>query len=811
MSVEQESEPMSRKARARVSHQAELFGGPQLILAKLIVRLEKTVQAFALPLMLAGFFVALAWLGAFTSLYPWAHLAALIVFVVFFFDALGKARVVYRAATPGEAKRRLETASGLRHRPLDVLEDRPIGSDDEQLQLWRTHTERAKEQLQKRRWPGWALSFTDRDPYAIRYALILLLCLGGFCSWGVWGGRLIAAINPALGKQLSVFSPTLDAWITPPEYTGLPPIMIATPAGARHDGDVVDVPAGSFITAHLAGHDGDTPELTVNNEKMLFKASDKDDFEISSVITSGETIAIHRGWQNLGSWHVRVVPDQPPQIAFTEPPSATERKTTRIVYTASDDYGVTTVSVKITPKQSLPGADNNPVTIVLATPNSKDIKRESFLDLTPHPWAGLPVAIQLFATDAVGHVAESASADFILPERTFMNPIARALIDERRKLLQNPSDDNLHNEIANTMASIARQPSDYRGDPAVLLALRSGAVRLVLNRTPEIAEPVSNILWQSAVRIEDGTVGVAQDNLRQAQKDLADALDRNASQEEIERLIDRLHQALAQYLQQLATQLAQQPAQSSELQQVLGKQMNMITPQDLGRMLEQLRTLSATGSRDEARQELSKLQQLLENMSSAPPQLSAEQKMDLQKLETLRDITQKQQELLDQTFRNAQNDNDVQENHKILGQQAALLQQLQELMGKGQSVKPAENLQQGAQSMQAAEEALGQNTARRAAQHQNEALQALQKGMQEMADSLQAEMMMLPGAGAMGMKYDPLGRTTGLAPDDEGVKVPDQMEVQRVREILNELQRRAGDGARSKTERDYIDRLLQNF
>ena len=44
----------------------------------------------------------------------------------------------------------------------------------------------------------------------------------------------MTAVNPAIGPSLSLFHPALDAWITPPEYTGMAPIMIATPAGSQH-------------------------------------------------------------------------------------------------------------------------------------------------------------------------------------------------------------------------------------------------------------------------------------------------------------------------------------------------------------------------------------------------------------------------------------------------------------------------------------------------------------------------------------------------------------------------------------------------
>jgi hypothetical protein len=72
--------------------------------------------------------------------------------------------------------------------------------------------------------------------------------------------------------------------------------------------------------------------------------------------------------------------------------------------------------------------------------------------------------------------------------------------------------------------------------------------------------------------------------------------------------------------------------------------------------------------------------------------------------------------------------------------------------------------------------------------------------------------MMGAQEGGMYGQSDPFGRDYGnLFRDDGSIKVPEQMETKRVREILDELQRRAGDMSRPKTERDYIERLLQNF
>jgi uncharacterized protein (TIGR02302 family) len=804
-----------RGSRAVLPPRTGFPGRRQLILAQAIVGLENFARVFARPVLLIGFFFAFAWLGLFAALYPWAHLIALVLFATVFFDALGRARAHYRPASLSTAKRRVEWTSGLTHRPLDVLNDRPAIAGDEQHDLWQTHVERARMQLKNPRWPCWRLTFADRDPYALRYALLILLAVGAVGSWGAWGGRLLAAVNPALGTSSVFFKPALDAWITPPQYTGLPPIMIATPAGAQNNRDVIVVPEGSTMTAHLAEKSGDAPKLLVNDQIQNFVTDDHRDFGATATLVSGDTISIHRGWQELGHWHIRIVPDQPPKVALIEPPSVSERRSVRLVWQANDDYGVTSVTATITPRESLPGAGNQPIEIQLASPDAKDVKRVSFEDLTASPWAGLAVQIQLSAINAAGHRAQSEPADFVLPERVFFHPLARALIDERKKLLQNPSDEGVRNEAANVMAAIAaHHAADYRDDPVVMMALRAGAVRLVLDRAGEAIPSVTDILWQTAVRIEDGATGVAEQNLRTTQKELADALDRGADQGEVQKLIDRLHEALAQYIAQLAAHTGPSPM-NDELQQALGTRPDMLTPQDLDHMLEQMRDLSAAGSRDAARAELAKLQQLLENMHTGQPQLTDAQQKMLQRIAALRDLGRRQQQLLDETFRQAgANTGTPSDARKLALQQEDLRHALRSLIDGG-SDDATDDLNQGDQAMKDANADLERNVPRGAVQHQNEALAAIRQAMQSMTDGLRASMFMLPGPGMeeFGDGHDPFGRSGfgNFARDDGGIKVPDHMEMRRVREILDELQRRAGDSDRSKTERDYIDRLLRNF
>jgi hypothetical protein len=65
----------------------------------------------------------------------------------------------------------------------------------------------------------------------------------------------------------------------------------------------------------------------------------------------------------------------------------------------------------------------------------------------------------------------------------------------------------------------------------------------------------------------------------------------------------------------------------------------------------------------------------------------------------------------------------------------------------------------------------------------------------------------------MTQNRDPAGRPlNGLdGLDGRDVKIPEESDLQRSREILDELLRRAGERFRPNIERDYIDRLLKRF
>ena len=87
-------------------------------------------------------------------------------------------------------------------------------------------------------------------------------------------------------------------------------------------------------------------------------------------------------------------------------------------------------------------------------------------------------------------------------------------------------------------------------------------------------------------------------------------------------------------------------------------------------------------------------------------------------------------------------------------------------------------------------------------------------GLRAAAESLAKSMQQQSGGGSEeGMTEDPLGRRTedGHAREGDDIDIPTETTTTQSRRILNELRRRQGDLQRPQDERDYIDRLLENF
>ncbi len=782
------------------------------------------------PLGVLGLFLVLAFSDMLPALPGLAHaliLAALLLGFLWF--ALGAVR---RFRWPSEvaARRRLELASGLAHRPLETLRDRlPSGIvDPGALALWRLHQRRVAEQIRRLRVGRPRGGLLGVDPYGLRAPLLIGLGLALIAAWGEMGPRLARAVLPELTLFGPVKPPTLVLWVTPPAYTGLAPLTLDPGAAAEQP---IAIPVDSTLLAQVEGGRR-IPVLESGGAEHPFTQTAERIYRLERRITAGDRLAVRQGRGVLGEWPVRIIADTVPQISFAEDPKTTVRGTLKLSYRASDDYGLAEAGLEIERADGVLGFDGKrALSLELPLPalNPRALEAISYQDLTPHPWAGLPVRMRLVAKDGAGQTGAGAWIETTLPERPFQNPVARAIVAERKRLVTDPAN---RLPVVRALGAINSRHELFQSDPVAILALRMAQHRLIDDPSEQAIEEVVTLLWDTALGIEEGETAIAERDLRAAQQALQEALARDAPDEEIERLMDELERALDRYLEAMAEQLREQMRNGAEMRPMSPDQQ-MVRPEELKDLLDQAREMARSGAREAAKDLLAQLQEMLENLQSgmmAQQSEGADQAMQM--MNELNELMRTQQHLLDRSFRRAQegerqpgepgemSDGQQRENAIDSAAQEALRRRLGDLMRQlgemsGGIPRP---MGEAERSMKGAVQSLDEGQPGAASDEQGNALDALQRSARAMAEQFQRQFGRMPGQGDEGLdrfgnRRDPFGRTRpqGRFEDTGDVQIPDKSDVQRAREILDELRRRAGERTRPAPERDYIDRLLRRF
>ncbi|MDP2331542.1 MAG: TIGR02302 family protein [Reyranella sp.] len=822
-------------------------------------------------LAFAALFVAAAHFDLFAGLEPWTH-TGLLVALALALAGLGWWELRNFAWPAREAAvRRLERDSGVPHRPLVAVQDRLAAGEGDPMAaaLWDVHRRREVERLaglgNKPAHPGLAAL----DGWALRLVPVLLLIVAVASAGGWRSDRMTAAFTPAFPPPPPVVA---NLWIAPPAYTGKPPIYLDV-----NDRDkLLRVPVGSKLAGFVDDVRGRKPPLlAIDGKTTEFTTVGKGKYQVEQVITEGKQIALQARGDEQARWKLHVIPDLAPTIEFSRP-IGVDKWSTKIEYIAGDDFGVTGVQLQIRLHGSVLGddalsSDEEPEVLRIDLPvagNSKKVSDTFVRDLTSHPWAGLKVTVMLFATDAIDQKGRSAVETFLLPERVFNDPTARALIVLRKALTRDPK--GYRADVTDGMRMIQVKPESYRDDPVVQLGLRVGAARLAQNGDKENITETQKLLWDLAMRLESGAMSEAEQALEQARQELRDAMQRQAGDEEIERLIQQLYDAMARWQRELAEKM-KDPEERRRMQEQAEKMdpNNTITGDDLQKMLDKIREMAKNGDREGAKRLLEELRKMMENatpMMAQPgqqrqPGQRGQQGQGNQQgremMNQLDRLSRRQNQLLGESEREGRQQQgqqgqrgqqgrqgqqgqgqqpgqgqpgqgqgqpgDGQWGEQQRGQQEGLRRQLGDLMRRldENGMPMPESLGRAERSMREAEDSLRRGDPREASRSQRRALDNLQQGMGDMAEQMRQrgpgnaqDLAEIEERERRGEDRDPLGRSDGNYGDavDTGTdKVPLELERQRSREILDELRRRAGDQLRPKDELDYIDRLLKTY
>ena len=826
----------------------------------------------------AVLFLAVALMDWLPMLPFWMHSLILIGFAAAFGFMVRGGMARFRMVDEQTAQRRLERDSQLDHRPLTALNDRlAVGFETPEMEnLWRVHLARMARAASKLRvaWPSPGLA--RFDPYGLRAVAGLFLVIGLAAAGGDAVGRLERALVPKSHANLN--GPfELNIWITPPAYTGMAPIFLEGPtlvserteaigtsgvlvssSGDSPARPPIRVPVGSTLLAQAAGSAG-APELVLGGRTIQFASIGDSEGNFGKEVEKGvsyrlqavfqdadgtaDSIEVRLGRHSLARWPLQVDADGPPQVEFTRAPARAGRAQLRLEYEARDDYGLAGLQVVIrhpeglsVPGKSGSGIDGASIRAELPLPGLglKIIQGSSIQDFSAHPWAGLVVLVELQVLDGRGQAGESGAVRVVLPERVFNHPVARAIVGARKML--NKPDLEIVDKVVGNLDSLANRPKHFFDDTVVFLALSVAASRLIHDGTDEAIGAVQALLWETALRIEDGEFAVAERDLRKLQERLQRALKSGKNQAEIDRLMDELRQALDNYMQALAQHLQQLGL--DQMPQVPNGAT--IDSTDLQRMIEEARELAKIGSLEAARRMLSNLQSMLDSIKNGIQRGKPNEQVAKARrlMDNLRNLIQRQQKALDKTFKRQRESEGAMRGRTEQGQgrqgdkgggapgaaeQRKLRRDLGKLMLGMDEIMGGipKSFGQAERAMKDAITALTDSHGRKAVQAQTRTLDWLRKGASRMAEQMAKR---LGGAfglrpGQQGRRFgpgsDPFGRRPGGAfgtsVDDNGVRVPNQMERRRARELLDELRRRAGEFHRPATERNYIDRLLKRF
>ena len=638
-------------------------------LARGMIAFERVWRAMLWPFAVAGLFLLLSLIEAWSYLPPIIHQGGLLLFGGLLLASLVPlARI--RIPTREEGLRRLEEVSGIAHRPAtSFVDELDESATNEQSTLWGMHRRRLAESI-SRLTAGWPHPRLARnDPYALRAALLLLLVIGFASAGGSTWERIARAVMFDGIETASRYR--ISAWVTPPLYTAKPPVVLSDGNIEGQSVSQVTTPEKSLLLIRVNGPEGSRPGVRVStNDDSLNEAVEPtssatgfEEYKIS--ITDPVTVTVGKTGLSYVTWSFDVIKDAKPEITLTQDPNRTPRGALRFAYRVSDDYGVASADARFAlPERGQPKSDDKsgsdphideealkafePPNFPLNLPraNAKLAEGRTFRDLTSHPWAGLKVTMTLAVRDQAGQEGFSKPYEIVLPARKFNKPLAKAIIEQRKNLVRRPDE---RDPVRRALNALTLVPEKFMEDKVLYTGLRSAYWRLRHDRSNEGLKSVVGQLWNLALRVEDGDLPQAEADLRAAQEELRKALENGASDAEIAKLIDKLRSALNRFLQAMAEK-ARQNGNLAKMPEGLGPNQ-MLSTKDLEEMLRNIQNLAKTGSREMAQRMLEQLSNMMQRlqMGQANPNQQSQQMMNA--LQGLGEVIQRQQKLLDETFK----------------------------------------------------------------------------------------------------------------------------------------------------------------
>lgn len=369
-----------------------------------------------------------------------------------------------------------------------------------------------------------------------RYALLLpLLTVALVLAGQDWQRRLVVAFRPGL-----LFPPPqmqITATITPPAYTRLAPITLPT-AGDRA-GAPLKVPAGSVLRVEAQATRW-PPLLAWGKEAVVLRPESDGSYAIEGELKADGKVRVTYAGKTIVRWMVDVIPDRAPTIRLTAKPGASARKSLRLAIDAEDDHGIEFLALRIK------RADGSGVDHVVDLPayGTPRLNETLYRDLTADPLAGEEVTLTVVALDGLSQEAETSPVTLTLPKRTFRNPLALSLVATRTGLMTGEPEDV--EQAIRRLGTLSEQPV-MAADATIHLGLRTAFLRLKSGATEEQRKDVADLLWDLALRAEDGTRSITENELAEALDNTLMMVRKKSAPEQVQGALGSLAAAFENY------------------------------------------------------------------------------------------------------------------------------------------------------------------------------------------------------------------------------------------------------------------------
>ncbi|MEY4090970.1 MAG: hypothetical protein RLZZ496_152 [Pseudomonadota bacterium] len=790
-----------------------------LFVSRALLALERLWPFISTVFLIVALFLIYAWstaASAFPASMRFVILAALALAIL----AIARRALLTKRPTQSDALRHVDDASPHQHRPAQTLLDHPsdVATTPVTQALWSAHRKIAREQAGLNIVAQWRSDLADRDPYALRYHIVLIAIVTGLLAGPEKFSRLASALSIKDQSAASLALP-IEGWIDPPVYTDVPPLFLQFSSLPDDRTLKYRVPVGSVLVIRAAEKD------------TLSFAPDPQFEEIKSPNVESQTKETR--WRIKGDGiftlenqdypkvilSVTMIPDLPPIVTFSGVREE-KRGSLTLSYLLSDDYGFKSAEIQILGPITHSGTATRDIDPLISPPHltlplprhAKEISAEYKIlaSMIPPAWQGSEVSVELIGEDEAGQVTKTTPFTITLPDHPHTSLLARALDEQGKILLQ---DAHQKNAVVSDLSLLSQTPELFGVQAGSHLGLRMVRRDIEQSTTRNSLRESGESLLTLAETVDQSFKSDTRRALDAARERLREAIDQKADKDTLQERLKEFREALDRYLEDYAKRALKQKPQSEKP----SAQARPLRQRDLNALLDRMGDLmKKNGEVDPLFQSLESMLDALQSGENNPQLSEGDPSSDSEN--ALDDMIRDQQKLRDETFRDTNRDQPSDQGALKDRQQALrdALEKMKEALKKN-GMPGGDALDDAEQAMREAESSLGAGEGRNAVRQQEQALKSLRRGAKALADALdqngkgQGRPGSVTGRNGTATQKDPFGRDVGKGSADEDLNQDFRAGSEQNRkllDILKELQSRSSDPTRPIEERDYLKRLL---